>query len=71
MESRTIIEIDGTDYHASPEQVERDQYRQQRLESWGWSVIRFTGKEMRRDPVRTVYKAARAIERNGTALRAR
>lgn len=69
MESRTIIEIDGASYHTSPEQVQRDQQRQAYLESLGWKVIRFTAKEVYRDPVRTVYRAARAIERNAYALR--
>ncbi|HLG65562.1 MAG TPA: DUF559 domain-containing protein [Ktedonosporobacter sp.] len=64
LESRTVIEIDGAAYHSTPEQIERDQYRQQRLESWGWNVIRFSGKQVYRDPVRTVYRARNAIERN-------
>jgi very-short-patch-repair endonuclease len=64
LESHTIIEIDGIAYHASPAQIQHDQYRQRRLEDWGWVVIRFTGKEVYRDPVRTVYHAERAIEKN-------
>ena len=71
LESHTIIEIDGAAYHTSPEQVQRDNHRQQRLESWGWSVIRFTGRQVFRDPVRTVYRAKRAVENNGYALRTR
>ena len=63
-ESRVIIEIDGHAYHSTPEQLERDQYRQQRLESWGWKVIRFTGKQVYHDPVRSVLRAKGAIERN-------
>ncbi|GCE04710.1 endonuclease domain-containing protein [Dictyobacter aurantiacus] len=68
IESRTIIEIDGAAYHTSPEQIERDQRRQEYLESLGWTVIRFTAKQVYSDPVRTVLRAARAIERNAYAL---
>ncbi|BCL82175.1 DUF559 domain-containing protein [Ktedonobacteria bacterium brp13] len=71
LESRTIIEIDGDAYHTSPEQVQRDQRRQRYIESRGWTVIRYTASEVRNDPVRTVYKARRAIERNAYALRTR
>ena len=71
MESRTIIEIDGADYHTSPEQIHRDRRRQHKLESWGWSVIRFTGAEVFHDPIRTIYRAKRAVERNSYALRTR
>ncbi|GCE26342.1 hypothetical protein KDA_18260 [Dictyobacter alpinus] len=64
LESRVIIEIDGAAYHSTPEQIQRDQYRQQRLEDWGWTVIRFTGSQVYRDPVRSIYRARRTIERN-------
>ncbi len=60
-ESRTIIEIDGKAYHTSPEQVERDQHRQAYLEAECWTVLRFTGSQIQRDPVRSVYQAKNAI----------
>jgi very-short-patch-repair endonuclease len=63
-ESGVIIEIDGAAYHSSLEQIARDQDRQRWLESQGWLVIRFPGKQVYRDPVRTVYWAKAAIERN-------
>ncbi len=57
IESRTVIEIDGAAYHSTHEQIEHDQRRQFYIESHGWYVIRFTGSQVYRDPVRSVYKA--------------
>src|SRR5258708_2763302 len=64
LDSGVVIEIDGAAYHSSPEQVARDQDRQHWIEAQGWIVIRFSGSQVYRDPVRTVYRARRAIERN-------
>jgi very-short-patch-repair endonuclease len=51
----TAIEIDGAAYHSTPEQLTRDQERQQYLESLGWTVIRFSGSEVRRhSPVASI-----------------
>ncbi|GHO69290.1 hypothetical protein KSC_081820 [Ktedonobacter sp. SOSP1-52] len=62
-ESHVVIEIDGKAYHSNPEQVARDKHRQDQLEQWGWIVIRFTGSQVYRDPVRTIYRARNTIER--------
>lgn len=64
VESRMIIEIDGKAYHSTPEQIQRDQYRQQQLEDWGWTVIRFAGSQIYHDPVRSIYRAKGVIEKN-------
>ena len=45
-EIKLAIEADGYEFHSSPDQIERDKYRQKRLEQKGWKVIRFTGTEI-------------------------
>ena len=61
-DARIIIELDGYEYHSSPEQLERDSIRQRYLTRAGYSVIRFTGREIKRDAagcveeVRQIYK---------------
>lgn len=61
-DARLIIELDGHAYHSTKEQLERDAIRQRYLTRAGYSVIRFTGREINRDPaacvreVRETYK---------------
>ncbi|WP_200933222.1 MULTISPECIES: endonuclease domain-containing protein [unclassified Sphingomonas] len=61
-DARLIIELDGHAYHSTKEQFERDAIRQRYLTRAGYSVIRFTGREVNRDPascvreVRETYK---------------
>jgi hypothetical protein len=57
-----IIELDGHEYHSTKEQLERDAIRQRYLTRAGFAVIRFTGREISRNPaacvseVSTIYK---------------
>ncbi|HCG6604239.1 TPA: DUF559 domain-containing protein [Vibrio parahaemolyticus] len=61
-DARLIIELDGHAYHSSPEQLEKDAIRQRYLTRSGYTVIRFTGREINRDAkgcvdeVRTIYR---------------
>ena len=61
-DARLIIELDGHAYHSSPEQLEKDAIRQRYLTRAGYTVIRFTGREIKRDvkgcveEVSTIYK---------------
>jgi very-short-patch-repair endonuclease len=43
------IELDGSRYHSTREQMTRDYVRQRYLQSLGYEVIRFTGKEIKQD----------------------
>lgn len=60
-DARIIIELDGHEYHSTKEQLERDAIRQRYLTRAGYSVIRFTGREINNNPtacvteVRTIY----------------
>ncbi|MDP1772740.1 MAG: DUF559 domain-containing protein [Methylobacter sp.] len=61
-DARLIIELDGHAYHSSPAQLEKDAIRQRYLTRAGYTVIRFTGREINKNPascvdeVRTIYK---------------
>lgn len=61
-DARLIIELDGHEHHSTKEQLENDAIRQRYLTRAGYSVIRFTGREINRNPaacvreVREMYK---------------
>lgn len=62
MDARLIIELDGHNYHSSPEQLKNDSKRQRYLSRAGFTVIRFTGSEIVNDcaecvsEVRAIYR---------------
>lgn len=43
------IEADGSQFHSSKTQKERDKYRQERLEEQGWIIERFSGHFIHKD----------------------
>lgn len=54
---RLVLEIDGWAYHSAREDFERDRARQNRLVAAGWTVLRFTWRDLTQRPdhvVRTV-----------------
>jgi very-short-patch-repair endonuclease len=61
-DARLIVELDGHSSHSTPEQLEKDAIRQRYLTRAGYTVIRFTGREINRDvvacvkEVRSIYK---------------
>jgi len=40
------VECDGEKFHILPEALTRDRERNNELTSFGWSVLRFTGKQI-------------------------
>ena len=46
---KVVIELDGHDYHSTPEQRDHDTARDRALMKSGWQVVRFTGKQINRD----------------------
>lgn len=46
---RLVIELDGHDFHKTKEQRTHDAARQRKLQSLGYTVIRFTGTEVFKD----------------------
>ena len=58
---RFAIEIDGFVHHGStPAQFERDSSRQRTVTARGWTFLRFSGREVRRDPRRCADEAMQA-----------
>lgn len=48
IEKRLVIEVDGG-YHSEYEQIEKDEFRTERLKDLGFSVIRFMNEDILRD----------------------
>jgi very-short-patch-repair endonuclease len=46
---KVVIELDGHDYHSTPDQRDYDTARDRILMMAGWQVVRFTGKQINRD----------------------
>ena len=44
--ARVVVEVDGWAYHSTPERFARDRYRQNRLVGAGWTVLRFTWRDL-------------------------
>ena len=44
------IEIDGQAYHSSPDQMKRDRQRDERIAGFGWRILRFSAREIIKDP---------------------
>ena len=43
------IECDGFTFHGSPEQQEKDEIRDKKLNNLGWIVVRFWEEEIKKD----------------------
>lgn len=60
---RLIIECDGHDYHErTKEQAARDRSRDREFQLRGYSVLRFTGSELHRDPLGCVTQVAEWVQ---------
>lgn len=46
---KVVIELDGHDYHSTPEQRDHDTVKDRDLMKSGWQVVRFTGSQVNRD----------------------
>jgi very-short-patch-repair endonuclease len=56
------IEVDGFDAHGTPEALERDLIRQNRLLDLGWELRRFSARRIRRDPVGVIDEIVRFVQ---------
>lgn len=48
--ARLIVELDGMAFHVTPDQFQRDRARQNRLVAAGWTVLRFTWRDLTERP---------------------
>ncbi|MBN9608705.1 MAG: hypothetical protein BGO26_11495 [Actinobacteria bacterium 69-20] len=63
---KLAIEINGKRYHdeaVDPNAFERDHRREQALVDAGWIVIRFTAKQIERDPMGVLHTILQAVNR--------
>jgi len=59
-----IVECDGHDFHErTKEQAARDRSRDRALQAGGFHVLRFTGSEIHREPLKCALEAIRLTER--------
>jgi very-short-patch-repair endonuclease len=66
---RVGIDLDGRDFHgASWEQAERDRRRARQLLAVGWSVARFSGREVARTPMSCALEALRIVRPRAEAM---
>ena len=68
---KLILEIDGRQFHKSDEQVESDYDRQVQLIDAGWTVLRLTVRQIRKDPARAVRRVSRIVDRMRADVRNR
>ena len=60
-ELKLAVEIDGFEYHSSPEAFQQDRTRQNALVSLGWTVLRFTWSDIVRRPAHVAKVIREAI----------
>ena len=59
------IECDSVEHHSSPLDVARDKRRDRRLAALGWTVLRFTTMEIRRETDRVISDIRNVLKRLG------
>ena len=62
-ELRLAIEVDGYEFHSSPEAFQHDRTRQNHLVNLGWTVLRFTWHDVVKEPARVASLIRDAIRR--------
>jgi REase_MTES_1575 len=58
---KVAVEADGRTYHDLPEAVHRDRWRQNQLEAQGWTVLRFTWRDVIENPDEIIERVATAL----------
>lgn len=62
--SELIVECDGHDYHErTKEQAARDKKRDRAIQSMGYKIFRFTGSEIRRDPIDCAQQIVKELQK--------
>lgn len=60
---KLAIEVDGFAHHSSPDALQRDRTRQNRLVALGWTVLRFTWDDVVRRPAMVAKEIREAVDR--------
>jgi very-short-patch-repair endonuclease len=62
-DARLIVEVDGYDFHSNRAAIERDHRRDLAHREAGYEVLRFTGRQLKNDPIYVATVIARALDR--------
>lgn len=63
-ERKIVVECDGHDFHErTKEQAERDRSRDRKMTEAGYTVLRFTGREIYRDPIKCAEQVLRLADK--------
>lgn len=61
--TKIVVECDGHDFHErTKQQASRDRSRDRQLQTAGFTIFRFTGSELYRDPIACALEVLRAAE---------
>jgi hypothetical protein len=66
-DSRVVIEVDGWAFHVTPDRFQRDRERQNRLVAAGWTVLRFTWRDLTERPDDVISTVASILNRRDLA----
>jgi len=67
---RFAVEVDGYAWHSSPEHLQRDHSRRNRLQSQGWFILVYTWQDVVNDPARVAREVAGLHARLSAAAQA-
>jgi hypothetical protein len=59
---KLIVEADGKKWHSSPEDIQRDNERDMKLNARGWTILRFTEDEIKYSIEEVIKKIIRTVE---------
>ncbi len=59
---KLAIEADGNYWHSIPEIIEKDARKDANLQSQGWTILRFTGDEIRESPAACVDEIVKVLK---------
>jgi len=65
--ARLVVEIDGFAFHTTPDRFQRDRERQNRLVAAGWTVLRFTWRDLNERPDHVIRTIRAMLARLTTA----
>jgi hypothetical protein len=65
--ARLVVELDGWAHHVTPDRFQRDRQRQNRLVSAGWTVLRFTWRDLTERPEYVVATVRAMLAASGAA----
>jgi hypothetical protein len=66
LEHRVIVEVDGYEFHGSPDAFHRDRDRDRALATAGFHVLRFTWRQLTQEPEVCLAALCVALGRSGT-----